>query len=268
MPPELSHEPEMALFSGTDGLDVIRRLVSKASDHLSPGGWLGIELSPEQDVLLTYAQHGLVLMQSLKTSLLEASKDQQQEPLLSVNQQQNVTTLTQLIIAFGALPSMLPGVGLPLEKRSKFYSMVQPQEHRSLSVEEKHQRLVNTMLELLELIEEPTISQIVLTKHLGDILAILIQLSSAPLKKPSPEPEETVAEGKFHMTQDKYNEFVKEQHDFKEKLLRIVTKIFPPLTVKYLLLLQSSLRLTRLALLFTTTLISLSPNSNSQLRLN
>ena len=198
-----------------------------------------IELSPEQDVLLTYAQHGLVLMQSLKTSLLEASKDQQQEPLLSVNQQQNVTTLTQLIIAFGALPSMLPGVGLPLEKRSKFYSMVQPQEHRSLSVEEKHQRLVNTMLELLELIEEPTISQIVLTKHLGDILAILIQLSSAPLKKPSPEPEETVAEGKFHMTQDKYNEFVKEQHDFKEKLLRIVTKIFPPLTVKYLLLLQS-----------------------------
>ena len=48
LPPELSHEPEMALFSGTDGLDVIRRLVSKASDHLSPGGWLGIELSPEQ----------------------------------------------------------------------------------------------------------------------------------------------------------------------------------------------------------------------------
>jgi release factor glutamine methyltransferase len=47
-PPELSHEPEMALFSGHDGLDVIRRLVKEAGDHLSPGGWLGIELSPEQ----------------------------------------------------------------------------------------------------------------------------------------------------------------------------------------------------------------------------
>ncbi len=48
LPPELSHEPEMALFAGQDGLDVIRRLVAEAGDHLSSGGWLGIELSPEQ----------------------------------------------------------------------------------------------------------------------------------------------------------------------------------------------------------------------------
>jgi release factor glutamine methyltransferase len=48
LPPELSHEPEMALFAGEDGLDVIRALVSKAGDHLSPGGWLLIEHSPEQ----------------------------------------------------------------------------------------------------------------------------------------------------------------------------------------------------------------------------
>ena len=48
LPPELSHEPEMALFSGADGLDVIRRLVAEAGDHLVAGGWLGIELSPEQ----------------------------------------------------------------------------------------------------------------------------------------------------------------------------------------------------------------------------
>ena len=48
LPPELSHEPEIALFAGPDGLDVIRRLVAEAGDHLSPGGWLGIELSPEQ----------------------------------------------------------------------------------------------------------------------------------------------------------------------------------------------------------------------------
>ena len=48
LPPELSHEPEIALFAGPDGLDVIRRLVAEAGDHLSSGGWLGIELSPEQ----------------------------------------------------------------------------------------------------------------------------------------------------------------------------------------------------------------------------
>ena len=48
LPPELAHEPEMALFAGHDGLDVIRRLVRQAGDHLLPGGWLLIELSPGQ----------------------------------------------------------------------------------------------------------------------------------------------------------------------------------------------------------------------------
>jgi release factor glutamine methyltransferase len=48
LPPELSHEPEVALFAGADGLEVIRRLVAKAGNHLSPGGWLFFELSPEQ----------------------------------------------------------------------------------------------------------------------------------------------------------------------------------------------------------------------------
>ena len=48
LPPELSHEPEMALFAGADGLDEIRRLVAEAGNHLSPGGWLLFELSPEQ----------------------------------------------------------------------------------------------------------------------------------------------------------------------------------------------------------------------------
>ena len=48
LPPELSHEPEVALFAGADGLEVIRRLVAEAGNHLSPGGWLFFELSPEQ----------------------------------------------------------------------------------------------------------------------------------------------------------------------------------------------------------------------------
>lgn len=48
LPPELAHEPEMALFAGQDGLEVIERLVAQARGHLSPGGWLFIEHSPEQ----------------------------------------------------------------------------------------------------------------------------------------------------------------------------------------------------------------------------
>lgn len=42
------HEPRLALDGGPDGLDVIRRLVADASQHLAPQGKLLIEISDEQ----------------------------------------------------------------------------------------------------------------------------------------------------------------------------------------------------------------------------
>jgi release factor glutamine methyltransferase len=42
------HEPHAALFGGRDGLDVIRRIITEAPEHLVPGGVLLIEFSPEQ----------------------------------------------------------------------------------------------------------------------------------------------------------------------------------------------------------------------------
>lgn len=38
-----AHEPEVALFSGKDGLDVIRTIAKEAKAHLSPGGELWME---------------------------------------------------------------------------------------------------------------------------------------------------------------------------------------------------------------------------------
>ena len=37
------HDPHLALFSGQDGLDLIRRLAHRAADLLRPGGHLGVE---------------------------------------------------------------------------------------------------------------------------------------------------------------------------------------------------------------------------------
>ena len=49
LPPEISrHEPREALDGGPDGLDVIRRIVREASDHLAPGGWLLCEIGHDQ----------------------------------------------------------------------------------------------------------------------------------------------------------------------------------------------------------------------------
>lgn len=48
LPPELDHEPPLALFAGPDGLDVLRPLVREVSAVLVPGGGLALELSSEQ----------------------------------------------------------------------------------------------------------------------------------------------------------------------------------------------------------------------------
>jgi release factor glutamine methyltransferase len=42
--PEVAeHDPYPAVFGGADGLDVIRPVIRRAADLLSPGGWFGIE---------------------------------------------------------------------------------------------------------------------------------------------------------------------------------------------------------------------------------
>jgi release factor glutamine methyltransferase len=44
MPDVRDHEPRLALDGGADGLDLVRRIVSEAPDHLEPGGVLAMEI--------------------------------------------------------------------------------------------------------------------------------------------------------------------------------------------------------------------------------
>lgn len=44
LPEEYRHEPAMALAAGTDGLQLVRRLLAQAADHLTDNGWLFVEV--------------------------------------------------------------------------------------------------------------------------------------------------------------------------------------------------------------------------------
>ncbi|WP_298017433.1 50S ribosomal protein L3 N(5)-glutamine methyltransferase [uncultured Castellaniella sp.] len=48
LPPEYRHEPRMALAGGADGMDLVRRILDKAPDHLTPDGLLVLEIGHEQ----------------------------------------------------------------------------------------------------------------------------------------------------------------------------------------------------------------------------
>ena len=44
----LEHEPHMALFAGSDGLDAYREIVSQAGEWLAADGWLVLEIGHQQ----------------------------------------------------------------------------------------------------------------------------------------------------------------------------------------------------------------------------
>ncbi|MBK6972848.1 MAG: 50S ribosomal protein L3 N(5)-glutamine methyltransferase [Sterolibacteriaceae bacterium] len=51
LPPEYRHEPMLALAAGTDGLDVVRRVLALAGEHLGPNGILAVEVGHNRAIV-------------------------------------------------------------------------------------------------------------------------------------------------------------------------------------------------------------------------
>jgi ribosomal protein L3 glutamine methyltransferase len=51
LPAEYRHEPALALASGDDGLDIVRRLLAAAPDHLTENGLLFVEVGHNADIV-------------------------------------------------------------------------------------------------------------------------------------------------------------------------------------------------------------------------
>ncbi len=65
------HEPEMALFAGEDGLDIIRKIIPKAADHLEKDGLFLMEMGESQaeEVLRLAEETGCFYDISIKKDL-------------------------------------------------------------------------------------------------------------------------------------------------------------------------------------------------------
>lgn len=51
IPPEFGHEPRMALAAGDDGMDIVRRIMDEAAEHLTANGNIVCEIGYGREVL-------------------------------------------------------------------------------------------------------------------------------------------------------------------------------------------------------------------------
>jgi release factor glutamine methyltransferase len=66
---EVMHDPALALFSGPDGLDLLRRFIPEAFQRLKPGGWLVLEIGHDQ------ASHVTQILQTSAFTAIEVKTD-------------------------------------------------------------------------------------------------------------------------------------------------------------------------------------------------
>ena len=115
--------------------------------------------------------------------------------LLSLQQQRNLSDLFQLIVALAVLPNLLANVGIPVQKRSKFFGLFKADQdladeqvlgnirldcvlfHSDSSISaQKYSRLRVAVGVLCRVVGNPELSARLLLAHLSDMLAALLQV--------------------------------------------------------------------------------------------
>ncbi len=98
---------------------------------------------------------------------------------LSFGQQKTILTALQFITCIGLVPCLDQGVGVPLEKRSGFGKILS--EPQKIPEEDRYLRLLHIIRVLLDCAQQPSLGGLILSRHLGDLLAGLLQICHSPL---------------------------------------------------------------------------------------
>ncbi|CAN8001604.1 unnamed protein product [Ixodes pacificus] len=164
----------------------LQKVVAERAPHL-------LEPATESPhVQLLFLDHCISLLVLLKALLDEASTGcastaaQGVPPLppssLGVLQQKTVQGLLQFVVALGIYPNLLHGVGVPLGKRTEQDALpcvASPVPSR------RHRGLVVSVRTLLACVENAALRNLIYHRHLVDLLAALLQLCYAPIRKVS-----------------------------------------------------------------------------------
>lgn len=165
----------------------LQKMVAERAPHLLEP----VTESPH-GVQLLFLDHCISLLVLLKALLDKAStrcastSAQGVPPLppssLGVLQQKTVQGLLQFVVAIGIYPNLLPGVGVPLGKRTEQDALPCVASPVPLR---RHRGLVVSVRTLLACVENAALRNLIYHRHLVDLLAALLQLCYAPVRKVS-----------------------------------------------------------------------------------
>ncbi|XP_037733713.1 transport and Golgi organization protein 6 homolog isoform X5 [Chelonia mydas] len=147
---------------------------------------------------------------------------------LSISQQKTVQSALQFVITLGLCPYLLPGVGIPLKHRTEFSAVVQDVVSPNASPSAMH-RLYGSCTALLQIAQHPSLGNLILTRHLGDLIAGLCQLGFCPTK----------GKGEQARPLEQLKGLTEEQRTrSREALKSVLDRVYQPLVVQELLVLQ------------------------------
>ncbi|XP_063049702.1 transport and Golgi organization protein 6 homolog [Engraulis encrasicolus] len=230
----LQGEPEVA-----QALEAVRNQHQNQNQNQNQADWAREQTD---DVTWSFTRECLVLLLGLArhlAKLREAFDHAQQSSLastsdaapplppdvLSVSQQRALCAGLQFAVTLGLCPYLVPGVGVPLARRSALGAAVEGAVRGDVSPSPER-RLLVTACALLELGAVPSLATELFTRHLGDVMAALCQLGHRPQR-----PEGGAVLSEKCLSAD-------ERRKCREALQSLMGKVYQPIVIKELLILQ------------------------------
>ena len=151
----------------------------------------------------------------------------------SLTHRKVVSSALQFVSALGICPLLLPGVGIPLCQRSELACRLLLEDTTScLSNSDKHYRLTVCVDILLDCLQHQVLASIILSAHVGDLFASLIQVCF------SPDWKSYAAE--FEKTRVCREDGLEYRHrNYVDELTKLTNRVSSSSLVREVLLLQS-----------------------------
>ncbi|XP_014601091.1 PREDICTED: transport and Golgi organization protein 6 homolog isoform X1 [Polistes canadensis] len=195
----------------------LEEIVNESLGHLSEDDKYTIfgEIKcPNNNSDIRYQYIQIITYVLKKVQIIEETND-----YINVNEYKLFKTAIELIVSIGIIQCLLPGIGVDMKKLCPRALKLSEEKTTIL---QKYERLCLSSHSLIEYYNQGFLRPAVLS-HIGSLIAALLQLSYAPLKKPNKEElqlkqEKEMNEKKFVMTVDLYKKL---QYDKKQFLFEL-----------------------------------------------